>query len=91
VDDTFVIWPHGSEKLERFLEHLNGLHNNIQFTVEKEKNGHLPLQDIDIYRRTGGSLGHKVYRKPTNTKLYLNPGTHHHPSCNLAAQGHGSL
>jgi hypothetical protein len=26
VDDTFVIWPHGQEKLLEFLNHLNGLH-----------------------------------------------------------------
>jgi len=37
VDDTFVIWPHGQEKLEHFLIHLNGLHNKIQFTMEKKK------------------------------------------------------
>jgi hypothetical protein len=80
VDDTFVIWPHGPEKLEGFVEHLNGLHKNIQFTVETEKDGHLPFLDIDIYRRPDGSLGHKVYRKPTHTNLYLNPGSHHHPS-----------
>ena len=47
VDDTFVIWPHGQEKLEDFLNHLNGLHNKIQFTMEKEE-GHFPFLDIDI-------------------------------------------
>jgi retron-type reverse transcriptase len=36
VDDTFVIWPHGEASLTNFLEHLNGLHKNIQFTMEKE-------------------------------------------------------
>jgi hypothetical protein len=80
VDDTFVIWHHGPEKLEGFIGHLNGLHRNIQFTMEKEKDAHLPYLDIDIYKRPDGSLGHKVYRKPTHTNLYLNPGTHHHPS-----------
>jgi hypothetical protein len=36
--------------------------------------------DLDIYRRLDGSLGHKVYRKPTDTNLYLNDKSHHHPS-----------
>jgi hypothetical protein len=66
--------------LEEFLEHLYGLHRVLQFTVEMEKDGHLPFLDIDIYRSPDGSLGHKFYRKPTYTKLYLNPDSHHHPS-----------
>ena len=80
VDDTFVVWPQGTEKLERFLNHLNGFHRNIQFTMEKERDGHLAFFDIDTYRRTDGSLGHKVYRKPTNNILYLNPGSRRHSS-----------
>jgi hypothetical protein len=80
VDDTFVIWPHGKEKLEDFLIHLNGLHNKIQFKMEKEEAGHLPFLDTDIYRKTDGSLGHKVYRKSTHTNLYLHQNSHHHPA-----------
>jgi len=36
VADTFVILSHGTEKLERFLAHLNGLHRNILFPMEME-------------------------------------------------------
>jgi len=36
VDDTFIIWPHGQEKLTGFLNYLNRLHNKIQSTMEKE-------------------------------------------------------
>jgi len=80
VDDTFVIWTHGQEKLTEFLNHLNRLHNKIQFTMEKEEEDRLPLLDIDIYRKTDGSLGHKVYREPTHTNLYLHQNSHHHPA-----------
>jgi len=80
VDDTFVIWPHGQEKLTEFLNHLNGLHNRIQFRMEKEEKGHFPFLDIDISRKRDGSLGHKVYRKPTHTNLYLHQNSHHHPA-----------
>jgi len=41
-----------------FLDHLNGLRGNIQFTVDMEKDGHLPFRDIDIYRIPDGFLGH---------------------------------
>jgi len=80
VGDTFVIWPHGQEKLTEFLNHLSALHNNIQFTMEKEEEGHLPFQDIDIYRKTDGSLEHKVYWKPIHTSHYLHQNLHHHPA-----------
>jgi hypothetical protein len=59
------------------LDYLNGLHN-IKFTMEIEKEGHLPFLDIDVYRKTNGSLGHKVYRKPTHTNLYLHHRSHNH-------------
>jgi len=32
------------------------------------------------YRKTDGSLGHKIYRKPTHTILYLHHNSHHHPA-----------
>jgi hypothetical protein len=80
VDDTFVIWPHGQEKLTEFLNHLNRLHKKIQFTVEIEEEGHLPFLYFDVYRKTDGSLGHKVCRKPTHTTLYLHQNSHHHPA-----------
>ena len=35
---------------------------------------------MDIYRKTDGSLGHKIYRKPTHTNLYLHQNLHHHPA-----------
>jgi hypothetical protein len=34
-----------------FLNHLNGFHTNIQFTMEKEES-HLPFLDSDIYKKT---------------------------------------
>jgi hypothetical protein len=46
VNDAFVIWPRVQEKLTELLNHLNGLHKKIEFTMEKE--GHLPFLDMDI-------------------------------------------
>jgi hypothetical protein len=48
VDDTFIIWPHGHSKLAEFLDHLNGVQENIKFTMEMEREGHIPFLDIDI-------------------------------------------
>ncbi|XP_071450589.1 uncharacterized protein [Hetaerina americana] len=80
VDDTFIVWPHGTEALTEFLGHMNSVHPNIQFTMETEKNKRLPFLDILIERKRDGSLGHQVFRKPTHTDLYLNGRSHHHPA-----------
>jgi len=81
LDDNFVIWPLESEKLEKFFDHLNGLHRNTPFTVDIEIDGHLSFfVGIDIYRRPDGSLYHQVCQNPTHTKPYLSPGSHHRPS-----------
>ena len=70
------------KKLTEFLNHLNRLHNKIQFTIENEGGGHLAFLDMDIYRKMDGSLGHKIYRKPTHTSLCLHQNSHHHPANN---------
>jgi hypothetical protein len=44
-------------KLKYFLDHLNCVHQNIHFTLETERDGHLSCPDTDIYRRPHGSLG----------------------------------
>jgi hypothetical protein len=76
VGDTFIIRPLESEKLESFFDHLNGLHRNSHFAVDKGIDGHLIFLGIDIYRRSDGSLDHQVFRKPTHTNPYLSPQSH---------------
>jgi hypothetical protein len=76
---TFVVWPHGEDELQGFLEHLNSIHQNIAFTMEVEQQGTLPFLDV-LVRRTDGSLGHWVYRKPMHTDLYLYAKSEHHPA-----------
>jgi hypothetical protein len=36
VDDTFLVWPHGPERLQDFLSHLSSVRSSIQFTMEIE-------------------------------------------------------
>ena len=80
VDDTFVIWNHGRDKLQEFLKHLNGIHPKIQFTMETEEDDQLPFLDVLVKKHTDGTLGHTVYRKKTHTNRYLNAASHHHPA-----------
>ncbi|XP_018578567.1 uncharacterized protein LOC108916756 [Anoplophora glabripennis] len=80
VDDTFIIWPHGRNTVADFLDHINGIHPDIQFTMEVEKNAVLPFLDVLVERKPDGTLRHRVYRKPTQTDIYLNAESHHHPA-----------
>jgi hypothetical protein len=37
--------------------------------MENEIDGNMAFRDIDVYKRPDGSLGYRVYRKPTDTNL----------------------
>ena len=34
IDDIFMVWTHGEEKLNEFITHSNSSHNTIKFTNE---------------------------------------------------------
>lgn len=80
VDDTFVIWPHGLNELNKFLSYLNGLHEDIKFTMEIENNSKIPFLDVLVLKKDNGDLGHTVYRKATHTDRYLHASSNHHPA-----------
>jgi hypothetical protein len=46
MNNTFVVWPHGKEALQEFLRHLNGIHQNIKYTMETEEKRALPFLDV---------------------------------------------
>ncbi len=81
VDDTLSSWCHGLDNLQRFLDHINSLHPSIKFTYEVQKDDKtIPFLDVLFTVREDGSLGHKVYRKPTHTDRYLHFNSFQHPS-----------
>lgn len=48
--------------------------------MEIEHQSQLPFLDVLVTKEEDGTLGHTVYRKPTNTNRYLNADldSHHH-------------
>ena len=79
VHDTFVVIE--SSRKEEFLDHINNLDPNIQFTTEDAKpDGSLSFLDTLIQKQLDNSLLTSVYRKPTHTDLYLQWNSHHHLS-----------
>ena len=77
VDDTFVIWNKGRDKLLDFLEHLNSIRPSIQFTMELEEDRKLPFLDVMVTRRDD-RLSTSVYRKQTHTDRYIHFSSSHH-------------
>ena len=86
VDDTLSNWAHGLENPHRFLEHINSLHPSIKLTLEMQKEDKtIPLLDVLLIIQEDGSLGHKMYRKPTHTERYLHYNSFHHHSLKNSA------
>ena len=76
VDDAFTIIE--SSYKNEFLEYINSIDENIQFTAEDQrKDGAMPFLDILITPEEDGSLSTSVFRKPIHTDLYLQWDSHH--------------
>ena len=78
VDDCFLIIK--ELHLNMFFHHVNNLHPQIKFTMEREENGCLPFLDTLIKRNADKSISVSVYRKPTHTDQYLNFQSNHQDS-----------
>jgi hypothetical protein len=48
VNGTLIVWSHGPDRLRHLPEELSNVHQNIQFTMETERDGHLSFLDPDI-------------------------------------------
>ena len=74
VDDTFAFIKPNKEK--EIQEVLNGFHENIKFTYEKEEHQKIAFLDVLVSRKDNQELETKVYRKATNTDIYMNWYSH---------------
>ena len=61
IDDIFMIWQHGEQKLKEFLKMLNSCHPAIKFTAEYS------LDKVTFLDKLLADL----YIKPTDTHRYL--------------------
>jgi len=75
VDDILTAIP--SNQIQEFLNHLNSINENIQFTAEIENERVIPFLDLKIHRKDDNSLSFSVYRKNTHTNRYLDSSSYH--------------
>jgi predicted GIY-YIG superfamily endonuclease len=79
IDDAFAAII--AEKVTEVTEEFNKFHPKIQFTTEIEREGQLPYLDILITRNIqNNKLSTSVYRKPTDSGIYLNFNSNQHIS-----------
>ena len=74
VDDTFAFVK--INKQDEILEKINSFHKNIKFTYEKEKNKSISFLDVLVTRNNENTLNTGIYRKSTNTDIYVNWYSH---------------
>ena len=74
IDDIFLIWPHGIDTLQTFLENANRTHLNISFTHEYSSTA-VSFLDV-IIKINNGIISTSLYKKNTDNHRYL-----HYTSC----------
>ena len=79
IDDIFMMWEHGEEELQKFLETLNCYHPTIKFTAEYSR-AKINFLDVTVVKK-GNQLVTDLYIKPTDTHQYLYASSCHVSHC----------
>ena len=74
VDDTFTFLREGDIHYIKSI--LNGFHQNIKFTHEIEIENQLSFLDVKIKRNSDNHLNTSVFRKETDTNVYVHWKAH---------------
>ena len=73
VDDIFCLFDN-ERQANQFQKFLNSRHKNMNFSLEKEKNGCLSFLDVKITKDE--TFITSLYKKPTFSGIYLNFKSH---------------
>ena len=68
IDDVFMIWPHGEEKLNEFVSLLNSSHETIKFTHEVSPSK-INFLDVTVLLHNN-SIATDLHVKSTDTHQY---------------------
>ena len=79
IDDIFIVWTEGEEKLRSFIDYLNSTHETIKFTYKWSKHG-IEFLDVKVLNQSG-VLESDVFIKPTDSHQYLHSSSCHPGVC----------
>ena len=80
IDDIFMIWRHGEDELETFLQFCNQCFPTIKFTAEKSLSK-INFLDTTIYFNDHGILESTLFIKPNDICTLLHNNSFHPQSC----------
>ena len=66
IDDIFMVWTHGEDKLQDFINHINSLHSTIKFTHEFSKS-HISFLDVTVSLDNNNKISTDLFVKSTDT------------------------
>ena len=69
MDDTFAIV--NTNMVDHLLGQLGQVFPSMNFTIEVQKDSKLAFLDVEVHRKSDGSLKTLVYRKPTHNSSLL--------------------
>ena len=82
IDDIFMVWTHGDEKLKQFLDALNSFHDTVKFTSDWSRSD-VNFLDVKVTLKDG-KFSTDLYVKPTDTHQFLHPSSCHPYHCKKA-------
>ena len=69
IDDIFMIWTHGLDNLNLFVDYLNNIHPTIKFT-HAHSSTNVPFLDVNV-SIANGLIETDLYSKPTDKHQHL--------------------
>ena len=77
IDDIFMIWPHSTNDLHAFMNHMNSIHPSMQFTFEFSAES-ITFLDTDVHINSN-TLYVTTHIKKTNKQAYTHASSYHPP------------
>ena len=79
IDDIFIVWTAGEEKLRRFIDYVNRAPETIKFFYKWSKH-EIEFQDVKVLNESR-VLETDVFIKPTDSHQYLHSSSCHPVAC----------
>ena len=80
IDDILMVWTHGQDELNKFINYLNSIHLKIKFPSEINDT-YVNFLDTTVKIDADKSIYTTLYEKPIDRHLYLHYQSAHHKPC----------